>query len=123
MRKYELQTFICPNIYIESSTSEKFPETTPTKLFYIHIFITLHAISCQIHKPKQCYLLSIFQQHLPSFNIVVSSNINSYEFTTTKERGLHIILSDGNYKFDVEVKRCGLVSFLKVVIDYGYFGC
>ena len=39
---------------------------------------------------------------------------------TTREGGLHFILSDNsNYDFDIEVKCCGLVSFLKVVIDCG----
>ena len=43
---------------------------------------------------------------------------------TTREGGLHFILSDnGNYDFDVKVERCGLVDFLKAMIDCGCLGC
>ena len=47
---------------------------------YIYLIIALHVISRQIHiDQKQCHLPSIFQRHLPSSNIVVSSNPNLYE--------------------------------------------
>ena len=43
---------------------------------------------------------------------------------TTREGGLYFILSDsGNYDFDVEVECCGLVGFLKAVIECGCLGC
>ena len=72
----------------------------------------------------QCHLPSIFWEHLPSSNIVVSSNPNLYELATTKEGGLHFILSDsGNYNFDVKAECCGLVDFVKAVIDCGYLRC
>ena len=36
---------------------------------------------------------------------------------------MHFILSDnGNYDFDVKVKRCGFVGFMNV-IDGEYLGC
>ena len=66
----------------------------------------------------------MFQQHLPSSNIVVSSNPNLYELVTTKEGGLHFILNDnGNYDFDVKVRRCRFVGFLNDVIDCGCLVC
>ena len=44
--------------------------------------MALHTILCQIHldqkdkkKKKKCHLPSVFQQHLPKSNIVVSSII------------------------------------------------
>ena len=53
---------------------------------YIYLPIALYAIPCQIHtNQKRCHLPSIFQRHLPSSNIVVSSNPNPYELVTTKE--------------------------------------
>ena len=37
---------------------------------------------------------------------------------------MHFILSDnGNYDFDVKVKRCRFVGFVKDVIDCGCLGC
>ena len=37
---------------------------------------------------------------------------------------MHFILSDnGNYDFDVKVKRCGFVGFVNDVIDGEYLGC
>ena len=41
-----------------------------------------------------------------------------------KEGALHFILSNNdNYNFDVKVERCGFVSFVYFVIDYGCLGC
>ena len=39
--------------------------------------------------------------------------------------GLHFILSDnrGNYDFDVQVKCCRFVGFIKDVIDFGFWKC
>ena len=55
---------------------------------YIYPPITFHVIPCQIHRDKKlCQLPSIFWWHLPSYNIIVSSNFNPYELTTTKEGG------------------------------------
>ena len=40
-----------------------------------------------------------------------------------RKGSLHFILSDnGNYDFDVKVKRCGFVGFMNV-IDGEYLGC
>ena len=88
---------------------------------YIYISIALHTIPCQIHTDKKrCHLPSIFWQHLCSSNIIVSSNPNSYELANTKKGGLHFILNDiGNYNFDVKVGCCGLLGFVKAVIDCG----
>ena len=37
---------------------------------------------------------------------------------------MHFILSDnGNYDFDIKVKRCRFVGFVKDVIDCGCLGC
>ena len=37
---------------------------------------------------------------------------------------MHFILSDnGNYNFDVKVKRYGFVGFINDVIDSEYLGC
>ena len=37
---------------------------------------------------------------------------------------MHFILSDnGNYNFDVKVKRYGFVGFINDVIDGEYLGC
>ena len=52
-------------------------------------------------------------------NIVVLSNPNSYELATNNEGGLHFIFSDsGNYDFDVKLQHCGLLGFVKAMIDY-----
>ena len=46
------------------------------------------------------------------------------ELATTKEGGLHFILSDnGNYDFDVKVDHCKLVGFVKDVIDRKCLRC
>ena len=51
-------------------------------------------------------------------------NPNPYELATTKEESLHFILSDnGNYDFDVKIGHCGLVEFVKAMIDCGCSGC
>ena len=94
-------------------------------LLYIYLSIALHAIPCQIHiDQKQCHLPSMFQRHLPNSNIVVPSNLKTYELATTKEGCLHFILSDsGNYNFDVKVNRCELVSFVKDVVDCRCLKC
>ena len=66
----------------------------------------------------------MFQRHLPNSNIVVPSNLKTYELATTKEGCLHFILSDsGNYNFDVKVNRCELVSFVKDVVDCRCLKC
>ena len=68
--------------------------------------------------------LSTTGQHLPSSNIVISSNPNPYELAITKEANLHFILSDNdNYNFDVKDKCCGFVDFVNDVIDCGCLGC
>ena len=61
----------------------------------------------------------------PRSNIVVPSNSNPYELATTKEGGLHFILSDNNDNcdFDVKVKCCRFVGFVKDVIDFGFLRC
>ena len=75
-------------------------------------------------KKKWCHLPSIFRQHLPKSNIVVPFIPTLYELATTKEWGLHFVLSDnGNYDFDVKAKCCRLVSFVKAVIGREYLGC
>ena len=67
---------------------------------------------------KWCHLPSIFRWHLPSSNIVVSSNPNSYKLATTNEGGLHFILNNNsNYNFDVKVGRCEFVGFVNYLID------
>ena len=60
-----------------------------------------------------------------SSNIVVPSNSNPYELATTTEGGLHFILSDNsdNYDFDIKVKCCRFVGFVKDVIDFGFLRC
>ena len=69
------------------------------------------------------YLQSFNNTYLPSSNIIVPSNPDSYELATTTEGGLHFILNDiGNYNFDVKVGRCTLVGFVNVVINYGCLG-
>ena len=41
-----------------------------------------------------------------------------------RKRGLHFILSDnGNYDFDVKVRRCGFVGFVNDVIDCECLEC
>ena len=91
---------------------------------YIYPLITLHVIPCQLHtNQKLCHLSSIFQQHLPSSNIVASSNANPYELATIKG-GLHFILSDNdNYDFDIKARSCEFVGFANDVIDYGSLEC
>ena len=76
---------------------------------------------CQIHKDKKwCHLPSIFRRHLPSFNIVVSSNPNHMSWLQPRKGGLYFILSDnGNYDFDVKVRRCGFLGFVNDMIDCG----
>ena len=70
------------------------------------------------------YLPSIFRRHLPSSNIIVSSNPNLYELATTNKKSLHFILSDNdNYDFDVKVRYCGFVGFVNDVVDCGCLGC
>ena len=88
---------------------------------YIYLPIALHIIPCQMHTDKKwCHLPSTFRRHLPSSNIVVSSNPNLYELATIKEGGLHFTLSDNNnYDFDVNVRHCGFVDFVNDVIDCG----
>ena len=99
-------------------------------LLYIHT----HNPSChpmsntQMYiNQKQCYIPSIFPQHLPSSNIVVSYNPNLYELATTKEGDWHFILSDrDNYDFDIKIGHCKLVGFVKAVIEcrcLGYIFC
>ena len=92
---------------------------------YIYPPIVLHVIPCQIHtNKKRCHLPSILRRYLPSSNIVVLFNLNPYELATTKERGLHFLLSDkGNYDFDIKVGRCGFVSFVNDVIEYECLRC
>ena len=81
----------------------------PYIYIYIYLSITLHAILYQIHiNQKRCHLSSIFRLHLPSSNIVVSSNLNSYELATTKEEGLAFYINNNDdYDFDVKVGCCG----------------
>ena len=92
---------------------------------YIYLSITFHVIPCQIYiGQKRCYLPSFFSRHLLNSNIVVSSNPNPYELTTTRKRGLHFILSDNSdYKFDFKVERCKFVGFVNDVIDCGCLRC
>ena len=41
-----------------------------------------------------------------------------------RKEDLHFILSDnGNYDFDVKVRRCGFVGFVNNVINYGCLEC
>ena len=62
----------------------------------------------------------MFWQCRPSSNNVVPSNTNMHELATTREEGLHFILSDSeNYNFDIKFECYGLMSFLKAVIDCG----
>ena len=57
-------------------------------------------------------------------NIVVLSNPNPYESATNNEGGLHFIFSDsGNYDFDVKLGHCGLLGFVKAMIDYEHLWC
>ena len=124
MRKYEFQAFICPNIYIESSTSEKFLESIPTKLLYIHLFIAFHAIPCQIHIDQNdvIYFQSFNDTYLAS-TLLSHLILTRMSWLPLKKGACILHLSDGNYNFDVEVEHFGLVGFLKVVIDCGYFRC
>ena len=92
---------------------------------FIYVAIAFHAIPCQIHiGQKRCYLLSIFQRHLPNSNIVISSNLNPYKLATTRKEGLHFLLSDdNNYYFVVKIERCGFVGFVNDVIDCDCLEC
>ena len=92
---------------------------------FIYIVIALHVIPCQIHiGQKWCYLLSIFQRHLPNSNIVTSSNPNPYKLATTRKGGLHFLLSvNSNYYFDVKIKRGGFVGFVNDLINSGCLEC
>jgi len=50
-------------------------------------------------------------------------HLNPYELVTTKEGGLHFILSDNNnYDFDVKLERYRFMSFVNNVIDCGRLG-
>ena len=115
---------ICPPSYIHTKRFA-FQPTIFTFCISIPLYIPTHNPSCHfmsniLRQKLISFLPSIFQKHLHSSNIVIPFNTNSYELATTREGGLHFILSDNsNYDFDIEVKCCGLVSFLKVVIDYG----
>ena len=103
------------------------------RLFIPHTYIqnSLHfnspfsPLACQIHKDKKrCHLPSIFRRHIPSFNIVVSSNPNHMSWLQPRKGGLHFILSDnGNYDFDVKVRRCEFLGFVNDVLDCGCLGC
>ena len=71
---------------------------------------------------KWFHLSLIFQQQLPSSNIVVSSNSNTYELATSNGGGMHFILSDcGN--FDFKIKRCKFLDFVKDVTNCRCLGC
>ena len=92
--------------------------------FYIYLPIALYVIPCQIHtNQKQCHLPSMLRRHLPSSNIVVSSNPNSYELAITKEGTLNFILGvNSNYDFHIKVKLCRFVGFVSDVINCGCLG-
>ena len=115
---------IFPPSYIHTKRFA-FQPTIFTFCISIPLYIPTHNPSCHfmsniLRQKLISFLPSIFQKHLHSSNIVIPFNTNSYELATTREGGLHFILSDNsNYDFDIEVKCCGLVSFLKVVIDCG----
>ena len=92
------------------------------------LYIPTHSLSCHpvsnTHDQKRCHLPSIFWQHLPNSNFAISYIPNLYKLATTKEGGLHFILSDnGNYNFYVKIRRCGFVDLLNDVIDYGCLEC
>ena len=56
---------------------------------YIYLPITLHNISCQIHRQKMMWFtFNLSTIYLHNFNIVVLSNPNPYELATTKEGGI-----------------------------------
>ena len=95
------------------------PNTWKWKYFTVKFF------TCKIfYIETNGALRSIFRQHLPSLNIVFPSNSNKYELPTTKEKDLHFILTDsGNYDFDIKIERCGLVGFVKAVIDCTCLEC
>ena len=118
---------ICPPSYIHTKRFA-FQPTIFTFCISIPLYIPTHIPSCHfmsniLRQKLISFLPSIFQKHLHSSNIVIPFNTNSYELATTREGGLHFILSDNsNYDFDIDVKCCGLVSFLKVVIDCGCLG-
>ena len=115
---------IFPPSYIHTKRFA-FQPTIFTFWISIPLYIPTHNPSCHfmsniLRQKLISFLPSIFQKHLHSSNIVIPFNTNSYELATTREGGLHFMLSDNsNYDFDIEVKCCGLVSFLKVVIDCG----
>ena len=110
-----------------------------TKLFAFQFIIFTSYISTPLYIPTHspsCHLLSntqtkndiIYLQSfddiylVPTINIVVPSNFNAYDYelTTIKEKNLHFILTDSdNYDFEIKIYCCGLVSFVKAVIDCG----
>ena len=92
------------------------------------LYIPTHSPSCHLMSNTQTkndiiYLQSFDDIYLvPTINIVVPSNFNAYDYelTTIKEKNLHFILTDSdNYDFEIKIYCCGLVSFVKAVIDCG----
>ena len=99
---------------------------TPLYIYiYIYLLIAFHAISCQkTHTKKQCHLPLIFWWHLLSSTIIVSSNLNLYEFATNKEgRPAFYIEWQQQLRFNVKVGHHEFVGFVNDMIDCGYLKC
>ena len=75
-------------------------------LLYMHLPITFHVISSQIHQTKKDFIYLLW--HLDNFNIVILLDLCSYELAITKEKGTCVFYSVTTaYGFDVEVRYYG----------------
>ena len=97
-----------------------FTSCTSTPLYILPHSPSCHPISNTI-VPKWFHLSSIFRWHL------VLTSLSHLILTRTswlqpKKGGLHFILSDnsGNYDFDIKVKCCRFVGYIKDMIDFGF---
>ena len=83
---FNVSRLFLPHTYIQNSLYFiNSPFSSPTLLLH---YIPTHSFSyyhtSNIHNKKQCYLSSIFRQHLPCSNIIFQFNCNPYELSTTK---------------------------------------
>ena len=91
------------------------------------LYIITHGPSChptsQQNKNEFIYL-QYFDDIYLALSFLSHLILTRIRWLQPRKGGMHFILSDnGNYDFDVKVKRCRFVGFVKDVIDCGCLGC
>ena len=91
------------------------------------LYIITHGPSChptsQQNKNEFIYL-QYFDDIYLALSFLSHLILTHIRWLQPRKGGMHFILSDnGNYDFDIKVKRCRFVGFVKDVIDCGCLGC